>query len=382
MIKYKKARDTIFTIHRYLGLVLGILIAIAGLTGSVMIVLSDTENFFIAQRIETIVPQGDRLSLEVLVEKAKAAYSTQGYSNLLVISPYTFPNHPETSPAGILLSKPQDLDDYVDVLINPYSGKVLGLAAPRNIYEIILNLHYALLTGETGTIIMGITGGLGFILMISGIILWPGWHKFTNGFKIRWNGHIKRLNFDIHKVAGFIGGSFLAMALITGFTYNFPKLAYPLIYQLAFSPIPPEEFTSTPIPNQDPVTLTQALNAIDLAMPEGIFTQIDIPQKPEDVFKVRKKVPGDWYGNPTWGRSFAHVDRYSGQVLSAINITKASLGEKISNGMDILHEGKFGGIWGRVLYFCVGIMPTVLFLTGFMMWRHRKKGSRPRRNPE
>jgi hypothetical protein len=99
---------------------------------------------------------------------------------------------------------------------------------------------------------------------------------------------------------------------------------------------------------------------LDRAMPQGIATQIDIPQKPTDVYKVRKKVPGDWYGNPTWGRSFVNIDRYSGKVLSAIDVTKASLGEKIAQGMDIFHFGLFGGIAGRILYFCVGLSPTCL----------------------
>jgi uncharacterized iron-regulated membrane protein len=60
-------------------------------------------------------------------------------------------------------------------------------------------------------------------------------------------------------------------------------------------------------------------------------------------------------------------------VLSATNVTKASLGEKIANGVDIFHFGLFCGITGRILYFCVGLAPTILLITGFIMWRYRRK---------
>jgi hypothetical protein len=43
MLQTKKSRDLIFFAHRYLGLALGVLIAIAGLTGSIIIILNDTQ---------------------------------------------------------------------------------------------------------------------------------------------------------------------------------------------------------------------------------------------------------------------------------------------------------------------------------------------------
>jgi uncharacterized iron-regulated membrane protein len=369
----KQIRDLLFQWHRYLGLLLGILIAIAGLTGSVLIIMLDTEEFFITQGIEKVIPQGERLFLDVLIDNAKNFPIAQEYSIVNGISPYTFPNHPLDSPATISLSKPDNLEDSIDLVLNPYTGKVLRKAPSRAALKTILNLHYALLAGKTGEIITGLTGLLGFILVVTGIALWSGWRKLATGFKIKWKGHIKRRHFGIHQVAGIFSGVFLLMALFTGFIYNFPDFTYPFIYRLTFSPLPPAEFVSIPISGKSPISLTQALDAIEREIPDGIFTQIDLPFKETDVYRVCKKIPGDWYGNPTWGRSFAYVDQYSGKVLSAIDITKASLGEKIINGMDIFHFGLFGGIWGRILYFCVGLAPTILLITGFTMYRLRRR---------
>jgi uncharacterized iron-regulated membrane protein len=41
--------------------------------------------------------------------------------------------------------------------------------------------------------------------------------------------------------------------------------------------------------------------------------------------------------------------------------------------MDIFHFGLFWGIWGRIIYFCVGLVPTILLATGFVMWQYRRK---------
>jgi uncharacterized iron-regulated membrane protein len=48
MAKSKRIRNFLFQGHRYLGLVLGILIAIAHLTASMMMMMLDTEEFFIS----------------------------------------------------------------------------------------------------------------------------------------------------------------------------------------------------------------------------------------------------------------------------------------------------------------------------------------------
>ena len=58
------------------------------------------------------------------------------------------------------------------------------------------------------------------ILSLTGLVLWPGWRKLVTGFKIKWQAHIKRVNFDIHKVVGVVAVVFLAMISFTDFCWN------------------------------------------------------------------------------------------------------------------------------------------------------------------
>ncbi|WP_298908692.1 PepSY domain-containing protein [uncultured Nostoc sp.] len=43
------------------------------------------------------------------------------------------------------------------------------------------------------------------------------------------------------------------------------------------------------------------------------------------------------------------------------------------NSFPPLHYGTFGGLPTRILYVFVGLAPLILFITGFGMWRYRKR---------
>jgi uncharacterized iron-regulated membrane protein len=73
--------------------------------------------------------------------------------------------------------------------------------------------------------------------------------------------HIKRLNFDLHKVAGIITAVFLTMAMFTGFIWNFNTWTDPIIYAVTASPQPPEPelLVSKAIAGKAPLLFTDAL---------------------------------------------------------------------------------------------------------------------------
>jgi len=47
--------------------------------------------------------------------------------------------------------------------------------------------------------------------------------------------------------------------------------------------------------------------------------------------------------------------------------------EAIINQFAPVHFGTFGGLPTRILYVFVGLAPSVLFITGLIMWWHRKR---------
>lgn len=193
----KKLRHLLFALHRYLGLAVGLVLIIVGLTGSLLVFHSEINSYLLHRQIGTITLQGERLSVEVVLNTARAKYA-----NLpdFSIQRLYLPEKPD-DPFNVVL-KTKD-SDWTEVYVNPYTGIILGSTLEKSLAKSFLSaiyeIHYALMAGEAGTIIVGIAALFMFILSVTGIILWSGWRKLIAGFKIKWNAHPKRVNFDIHE---------------------------------------------------------------------------------------------------------------------------------------------------------------------------------------
>lgn len=358
-----KLRSFAFYLHRYIGLVAGLLLIIVGLTGSLLVFADEIDHFLLTRQIGHITPQGERVSIESVLDTVKVAYSDRPELEPSVIRTMPKPD----IPYQVLLKSPQD--KRTEVNINPYTGVIMGSRMWDYTFRTLtFKLHYQLLAGETGSQILGVVALLLFILSTTGVILWPGWRRLISGFKIKWNAHPKRVNFDIHKVAGIIAAVFLALSGFTGFYFNFNAFVRSIIYAVTFTPNPPNP-VSQPIASKAALNLTQLLLKADTALPEAMTTYVVLPTKPEDVLIVGKKLLQESW---KYGFSQVELDQYTGEVLRLKNGLEAPLGDKILNSFLPLHFGTFGGLPTRILYVFVGLTPLILFITGFSMWWFRR----------
>ena len=77
-------------------------------------------------------------------------------------------------------------------------------------------------------------------------------------------------------------------------------------------------------------------------------------------------------------------DRYSltpltGQGPYAGKYTEVSSADKLRRMNLEIHDGRIGGIVGKILVFCASLIGASLPITGFIIWRQKSK--RPKRNP-
>lgn len=367
-MKSKEIRNLTFYLHRYIGLVVGLVVIIIGFTGSLLVFEKEINQFLISQQFGQVIPQEQRLPLESVLETVKKAYTSQPDVKLLGIN--SLPDH--TFDRVFLLSPD---DKRSEVFVNPYTGKIMGARQWENtLFGLIFKLHYQLLAGDIGTIIVGIVALLLFILCITGIILWPGWNRLMAGFKIKWNAHIKRVNFDLHKVAGIVTAVFLTMIAFTGFCWNFYEFTKPLIYAATFTPLPPDPVSQS-IAGKSPLRLTEILQKADAALPTAYTTYIRLPQAPEGVVEVGKKLPLE---TTEYGDSQVYLDQYTGKVVQLKNALKSSRADRFLDAFAPMHYGTFGGLPTRILYVFVGLGLSTLSITGFIMWWYRYKGKNPK----
>ncbi|MEH1837995.1 MAG: PepSY-associated TM helix domain-containing protein [Nostoc sp.] len=363
----KKLRDFVFRLHRYIGLVVGLIAIIIGLTGSLLVFHDEISDFLLHRQIATITPGGERLPVEVILNQVKISYANQPGVTIDRIYISAKPNAP-----AVVVPRKQDTD-LAELYVNPYTGVVIGNSQEifsEKFFYAVYELHYSLLAGKTGYATAGIAALLMCILSITGILLWPGWRKLFNGFKIKLDAHPKRVNFDIHKVAGIVTAIFIALTGFTGFCWNFSDFTKPIIYAVTFTHKPASEPVSVPVAGKTPLQLTDQLKTARATFPNAMLGTIYFPRKPEDALSIRFKLPQDDDEN---GQSYVYLDQYSGKVLRVDNILEIPLGDRILNSFTPLHYGTFGGLPTRILYVFVGLAPLILFITGLVMWRYRKR---------
>jgi uncharacterized iron-regulated membrane protein len=362
-MKTQKIRHLIFSIHRHVGFFVGIVIVIVGLTGSLLVFHGEIEAAFVERQFGAVVPQGTLVSIDQVLGAVQAEIRDRPDLKIGSLVPPKDTTRPYQ--ARIWDEKSNQL---TQIFVHPYTGQVLGkFTESSNFMQIALRLHYQLAVGDIGTKLVGIAALLLLILSLTGIALWPGWRKLTAGFSIKWNAHPKRLNFDLHKVAGIIAATFLAFTAFTGFCWNFYEVAYPAIYAITFTPKLPDP-VSKPIANHPPVQLSQILQTAETAFPNAKITWISLPTTPEGVFTIYKQRPNE---NNDFGNS-VYLEQFTGQVLRVDDGQKQGLGDRVLNSFTPLHYGTFGGLPTRILYVFVGLAPLMLFITGLVMWWHRQ----------
>ncbi len=361
---YPKLKAIAFHAHRWIGLTAGILLCIAGVTGSVLVFWHEIDCAVLARRFGRVSPVGESLSITAIIETVKVAYTNKG----LTLSSLSFPDHADQPYMVSLLDA---ADHYLEVFINPYTGKIMGDRQwEASWLGMIFKLHYQLLAGDTGLLIMGIVALLTLILSLTGIVLWPGWRKLAAGFKIKWDGHIKRVNFDLHKVAGIVSAIFLALIGFTGFAWNVPQANVTKIIYAATLTAKPADPVSKPISGQQPLALADLMQRGNAVVPNAKTTFISFANKPEAPFLIAKRQDQE-IGK--YGNTRIYLDQFTGAVIQLQNGVKPSRASAILNQFNPIHFGTFGGLPTRILYVFVGLAPLILLITGFVMWWYQKK---------
>jgi uncharacterized iron-regulated membrane protein len=71
--------------------------------------------------------------------------------------------------------------------------------------------------------------------------------------------------------------------------------------------------------------------------------------------------------------STLYLDPYTGRLLQRRSDRAAPVGRRIMRLVPDLHFGTWGGLPVKLLYGLVGLSPTVLFITGLLMWGRRRQ---------
>jgi uncharacterized iron-regulated membrane protein len=339
-----KLRPIIFTVHSWIGLVVGVFLAIMGLTGSGIVFMHEFDHT-LNPALMHVVPQGQPQSIDLII-----APVIRSHPNLAIDSIQL----PKTSNDPVMVSMKTARGERLEAYINPYTSTILGERIwEKSIVGFMHTLHYTLFAGNVGQIVVGVEGLLFLVVSLTGMLLWTGWRRLKAGLRIRWNSR-KFLDFDLHNVGGFVSGLFLILLSVTGLFIT--------IVHLALSPPDlPVPATVQPIEQ-----LAAVIETADRALPEGKISSISFSPDGETI-SLRKKFPEQQTG--MFDLSTVEIDRTTGKAISATKVIEPPPMFKVILTIVDLHYGTWGGLATQILYVIIGLIPTLLMITGFSLWK-------------
>ena len=358
-IKRLSNRAIFLKTHRFIGIVVGILLIIIGTTGSLLVFHDEIEAAIHPQLVQ-VVPEGERLSVDAIAASVQQADPNAQLEFILL------PQQPEESVKVKVKSGSRELA----VFVNPYNGAILGLWGFESILtHFLLKIHMTLLAGKVGEIIVGACGLFLLILCLTGLTLLFGKRQIIRVFKIRWKAPLRLLAYDLHQISGIFAILFLIFVSTTGILFVLAHNSQTFL-SLFFDSLPETKLIANP--QQELISITEAIQIADRELPNSKTTFLAFEE--ERKITVQKKYPDDIF---TTGLSSVAIDRYTGNVLTVQKVLKPSLGNKVAKLITDFHYGTFGGIFTRVLYVFIGLAPTILFGTGLMMYRCRYRRQSP-----
>lgn len=351
-------------LHLWLGLGVGALFTLLGLTGSALVFYEDIDAWLHPEiRVETALPAPgwdspvwDR-ALATVRERWPERHGAWRFE--------------ATGRAGAIAARHQApggghhghrtmvwlTPDGTDVLRHA----VWGDYAMTWLYD----LHMMLLAGDTGRAVVGWTG-LGMVaLLLSGLWAWWPRGSWRTALHFKREAVRSRRLRDIHKLAGLAGLPLLLMLAITGVMLALPAQSDAVLTR-ALGPVERPARVVSAADHGTPISLAAALASAHRAMPRARLAWVEAPGRADGAIMVRVQQPDD--PSHRFPHSYVWVDQYRGRLLAVQDRERFGLSNRVNNWLHPLHDASVGGLWLRVPVALVGLVPALLFATGLLRW--------------
>jgi uncharacterized iron-regulated membrane protein len=357
-------RKLLFDLHLYAGLAFGVVLLSTSLTGAVLLFRTELDAWS-NPHLFRVQPGKSILPIDELVAHVRAAHP-QGKISYIDLSG-------DPSRSAMFRFRGRD-----EVYLDPCTGAVLGQRNKNDtlLYKVERLHRYLLLRGTTGEYIGEIiTGGsaLGLIFLLgSGVYLWVPKSRATLKAAFTLNRKFKgrAWNVNLHKVLGVYGGIVLFISAYTGLPIAFQWFKQAFYYSVTLSPAPLEEPKSiAPADGANQISAETAWQTGLRAVGDYQSAQLYFPEtltEPFEIFIVARDAPHANAGTTLF------VDAYSGDVLRSQPYNKKSAGERFFLLSRPLHNGKVGGLVGRLMMLGGLLCLMGLVVTGAWLYYRRK----------
>lgn len=355
-----KLRGIWFQIHKWIGILLVLMLIPLSLTGSALVWHDGLEKLLYPQRF--VVSENQQLLAPSAY--AAAARTRLGDNDRIASLRFSKTGEPVvvtavTAPADGSAPKGRPLR--TSVWLDPATARVIDVADNNSgIIRTLHVLHGSLMIPGIGRQIVGWLGVAMFLSCLTGIWLWwPTVGRWTRG--LRWH-RARDLDTNLHHLTGFWVAIPLAMLCFTGAWISFPAFFGAL---------------SGETPNMG--ERMAAMRALPIAGPaltvDGALAAVTAKAGAKDPLSIDFPTdrPAPWkISLVSEERTAFTVDDATGQAAEdKTRPNQARTG--IARTMRQWHDGTDMGLAWQLIIFIGGIIPAILGVTGITMWLRTRK---------
>ena len=348
---------TLDLLHRWIGGIVGLVLAVLGLTGALLV----------HKDAWVMAPHAS----ERLVEDSAAL--TAVVDRLM--------RDPATRPESISFASPTfglhrlRFDDGSGAYASQAGEVVMRWRSQWERPELwLFDLHHHLFAGDTGEIVIGIAAIAGLFFILSGVILWTRTRK-TYAFRLVPKRLSRPAIIRHHRDLGVLVAPVLLITMVTGSILVFRPLSGVILGPSA----PARISASLKAPRYKPVRTAEVLDwrsMMDTAharFPDAAFRSLSLPRGKNGLITVRMKRPDEWLPN---GRTTLWFAADSGRLIAARDAAQLPGVVQAYNMLYPLHAAKVGGLTYRLVMTAAGL--ALVMLGGFTLWSFWfARGKRP-----
>jgi len=371
MFSAKTARQ-LFAIHRWTGLLTGIVILFLSLTGTGLVFITEIDHALNSSFMRSH-STGPTIDPDSAVRSVKHAFPKANVSGMYL---------PQDEKDVYMASTGRQKDGeavFNEVAVDPHSGLVLGKRDhSKSLAFILRQMHLRFFYfGWKGRVVVGVFGLLLLLSTITGLLIYSRFIKaLPKWYSIRRERGFQISTSDWHKLIGITALAFNIVISFTGMILGLENLArYSKPVSEAIHPTPAKATVPKPPGKAQIIPISQALAAANAAIPGFKATEINLANKKRH-YMVRGNIDGR---RRMEGASEVGVDAVTGKPYFVSSDRTAPLVTRAYYWMDPLHFGYWAGVFSQILYVFFGLTTGFLSVTGFIVW-YMKKYRKPRRN--
>lgn len=346
-----------------------------GLTGSILVFQDEIDTALNKELFEVLKGQ-KRYSIGEIVTLVKEKHPDKPFD-------YVFATNNNNNPNSTY--RFYNFTTEEEFFIDPYTGNLCGKRLINSAFiRVVMNIHRTLLIPAAGRYIVGLSTLCMLILTISGLRLWVPqqyrkWKQWKSVLTVNFKAGWKRQNYDWHNVLGLYSAPVVIMLSITGFAITFSTVFIAFLFMLTGkSPQSVADIfgqKSEYVEGKAGLPATEAEAVAYRLMPQAQLLGIAIPTTQDMVYRLDLKAEGR---SKEGKRVMLLMDQYSGKITLNSETDFPNIGHSYLSWLVSLHYGSFGGMPTRILAFIGGLIPLLLFITGFIIWwpRHKKQKGR------